>query len=112
MARITTGRDAPAPQALRAVGVSHITATAALVPKRWGTEIDVHCRYSESNTAGTHTYGLRVVDKAGKVHPAGSWTLADARSIAFTGGTEVRRERIAKVQVTLADGTPILQLTL
>ncbi len=108
----STSTPSPAPQALRAVAVSHITATAALVPKAWGTEIDVHCKYAESNAAGQHTYGLQVIDTAGQAHGAGSWTLSNAHSITFTGGTEVRRERIAKVQVTLADGTPILQLTL
>ena len=62
-------RCAGAAGSARRRGQPHHGHRRAACRKPWGTEIDVHCRYSESDTAGTHTYGLQVVDKAGKVHP-------------------------------------------
>jgi anti-sigma factor RsiW len=105
--------SSPPAQALQAVQVSPVTATAALVSHSWGTEIRVRCRYAHGVEAGSQAraYGLRVIDRSGQAHDAGTWSLVGEASISFTGGTEVRRERIAKVQVTLADGTPVLQLT-
>ncbi len=101
----------PPPQALSAVRTSQVSATAALTTRRWGTQIDVRCRYAhDQGFAGA--YDLRVIDKDGSAHAAGSWTQIGDRTVEFTGGTEVRRDRIAKVQITLTDGTPILQLRL
>lgn len=111
--------SAPAPrqQALRPLTpVSLVRATAALRPRAWGTEIDVRCRYAHGGAGDddsvAHPYGLRVVDRDGHAHDAGTWAQAGHGTVVFVGGTEVRRERIAEVQVTLADGTPVLQLTL
>ncbi|HEX3336354.1 MAG TPA: zf-HC2 domain-containing protein [Jatrophihabitans sp.] len=101
----------PRGQALTAVRPSPVTATAALVSKRWGTEIDVSCRYSEA-VGGGIPYELRVVDTAGQSHSAGSWTLAPGPAITFKGGTDVPRAQIARVLITSSNGTPILQLTL
>lgn len=101
----------PAPRALSPVRVSAITATAVLVDREWGTEIDLQCRY-ETGVVPKIPYRLRVVDTANRTHDAGSWTLVPGATTDFTGGTEVRRDRIAKVQITLPDGTPILQLAL
>ncbi|MDT4923804.1 MAG: hypothetical protein QOG01_1517 [Pseudonocardiales bacterium] len=101
----------PQGQVLTAVRPSPITATAALVSKQWGTEIDVRCRYSEAVEGGI-PYELQVVDTAGQRHSAGSWTLVPGPAITFKGGTDVSRERIAKILITLPNGTPILQLTL
>jgi Putative zinc-finger len=107
----TSGSGRPAPQALQAVRTSPVHATAVLESRAWGTEIDLKCRYS----TGVHAYvpyELRVIDRDGTSHDAGSWTLAPGQVTDFTGGTAVPRAQIAKVQVTLSDGTPILQLTL
>jgi hypothetical protein len=95
--------------AFSAVRPSPVTATARLVAKSWGTQIDLHCRYA----AGVDEYApykLVIVDKNHNNHPAGSWTLAPDRTTNFTGGTEVARDDIAAVEITLADGTPILRL--
>jgi predicted anti-sigma-YlaC factor YlaD len=105
----TSSPAGPKPQALTAVMPAPVTATATLVAKRWGTEIDLTCRYTESVEV-PRAYGLRVIDTAGRPHDAGTWTLVAGRAIAFTGGTDVARDRIATVQITLPDGTPILQL--
>jgi hypothetical protein len=99
----------PAPQAFAAIRPGPVTASAQLVAKKWGTEIDLNCRYVWSVNSDV-PYQLVVIDKAQQSHPAGSWTLVGGRDIHFTGGTSVQRDNIDRVQITLADGTPILQL--
>jgi hypothetical protein len=103
------GPSRPPAEALHAVRATPVAATAQLEAKAWGTQIDVRCRYYEEIKQGI-SYDLRVVDTSGAHHSAGSWKLVPGRTIAYVGGTDVRRDRIAKVQITLADGTPILEL--
>jgi hypothetical protein len=99
----------PAPQAFSAVQPSPVTATARLVSRGWGTEIDLNCRYT-AKVERYVPYDLVVVDTSNKKHAAGSWTLTPQHTIKFTGGTDVPRAQIDKVQITLANGKPILQL--
>jgi hypothetical protein len=103
----TTAPTAHAMRVLRP-GVP-VTATAALVSKPWGTEIDLQCRYSEPVSENL-PYMLRVKDTSGNYHDVGSWSLAANRQIAFTGGTDVPLSDVKAVQITLLDGTPLLQL--
>jgi anti-sigma factor RsiW len=100
----------PSRQAFAAVRPSPVSASAELVAKTWGTEIDLKCKY-EHEVDESHPYGLRVIDKDGLEHGAGSWSLGPGTTITFTGGTSVQRDQIARVQITRTDGTPILQLT-
>jgi hypothetical protein len=101
--------DAAAPQAMRALRPSPVSATAALVAKAWGTEIDLQCRYNEP-VHESFPYKLRVIDKSGRHHGGGSWSLESGRQISFTGGTDVPLQDVQAVQITLSDGKPILQL--
>jgi anti-sigma factor RsiW len=107
-----SGSSAPASPTLAfaAVRPTPVSATARLVSRAWGTEIDLRCHYS---AALTHyvPYELVVTDTEQHTYVAGSWTLARGRDTVFTGGTAVRRSDIQRMQITLADGTPILQLT-
>jgi anti-sigma factor RsiW len=96
-------------QALVPVRPSPVTATATLVSKAWGTEIDLNCRYSD-NVERWEPYRLVVVDDAGGKHEAGSWTLGAGHEVTFTGGTAVPQQEIARVEITLDDGSPILEL--
>lgn len=98
-------------QALTPVRPTPVSATAVLTAKPWGTEIDLHCRYASALAGKGYTYGLRVIDTSRTSHDAGSWALGSGGETDFTGGTSVPRDRIRSVQVTLPDGTPILQLT-
>jgi Putative zinc-finger len=102
--------SAPTPQAMRVLRPDvPVTATAALVSKAWGTEIDLQCRYTE-RVNEKFPYKLRVIDKNNNFHEGGSWSLVPNRQIAFTGGTDVPLSDVKTVQITLLDGTPILQL--
>lgn len=97
-------------QALVPVRPSPVTATATLVSKAWGTEIDLRCRYSD-DVERWEPYKLVVVDNRGGRHDAGSWTLASGREVDFTAGTAVQEADIARIEIALENGPPILQLT-
>jgi hypothetical protein len=88
-----------------------VTATAQLVSRGWGTEIDLECRYADEDDPGDVAYNLVVFDTGHNKHPVGSWTLAPGDKTDFTGGTSVRTADIARIEITLENGTPILQLT-
>jgi anti-sigma factor RsiW len=102
----------PPAQALSAVQPSPLTATARLVTKSWGTEIELHCAYPASDS-DRFSYNLLVIDKNRHTHDAGDWTLVPGKDgISFTGGTAVQRDQIARVQITTPSGVPILELKL
>ncbi|HKC27063.1 MAG TPA: zf-HC2 domain-containing protein [Jatrophihabitans sp.] len=106
----TSSPGGPPVQAFTAVRSSPVSATAQLVARGWGTEIDLRCQYAD-NVEHYVPYNLVVVDRQGQTHEAGSWTLAPGRTMQFTGGTAVPRNDIAQVRITLPNGTPLLQLT-
>jgi anti-sigma factor RsiW len=102
--------SAPVAEAFAPVRPSPVSATAALVARHWGTEIDLHCHYAEESERSV-PYQLVVTDRGHHSFIAGTWTLAPGNDTDFTGGTAVPRADIELVQITLPDGTPILQLT-
>jgi hypothetical protein len=108
----STGGSHPQPRAQQMVATvsTPVSATAVVKSVTWGTEIDLVCHYA-SGYPSTATYSLVVVDRAGAQHDAGSWTLAPERATTFTGGTAVRRDQIAKIEI-VSGQTPILQLSL
>lgn len=95
-------------RAMTAVRPGPVAATAKLVSRGWGTEIDVVCYYR--NNLDHYTYKLRVIDNQGRQHWAGGWNLAPGGETTFTGGTSVPVSDISRVQITLGNGMPILQL--
>jgi hypothetical protein len=107
----TPGSGAPRPQAMSAVTESPVSATAALTSVKWGTRIQLACRYDTTYEPGG-VYQLVVLDKQNVAHTAGSWKVLPGRVTNFTGGTDLRRDQIAKVEITLPNSEPVLQLTL
>lgn len=97
--------------AMTQVVPSPVTATATLVSKAWGTEISLHCHYSD-DVDRYEPYKLFVIDTQGGRHAVGSWTLSPGDEVDFTAGTAVQEPDIARVQITREDGSPILQLKL
>jgi anti-sigma-K factor RskA len=105
----SSSQSGPAPRALTAVRTSPITATAKLISREWGTEIDVVCHYRKN--VEHYAYRLIVVDDQGNQHSAGGWKLAPGEETAFTGGTSVRLSDIARVEIARrGTGKPILRL--
>ena len=101
----------PPANAFQSVVPSPVTATATLVSKAWGTEIDLHCHYSD-NVDRYEPYKMVVVDTQGGRHDVGSWTLSPGHEVDFTTGTAVQESDIARVEITRENGSPILQLSL
>lgn len=106
-----SGGGSPTTAALpfRPVGASPVHATAQLVAKGWGTQIDLRCHYVEG-WQQTVAYQLVVIDAAGQRHVAGSWQLTPQHTVEWTGGTALPEKDIARLQITLKNGHPILQL--
>jgi putative zinc finger protein len=102
--------DLPAARALRPVVTNPVHADARLIAKPWGTEIDLQCRYAEG-TKVSLPYRLVVIDRQGRPQDLGSWQLPPDQDIDYTAGTALPADQIARIQVTLANGRPILQLT-
>lgn len=99
----------PAEQAFAPVRASTpVHATAVLTSEQWGTRIDLRCRY-ELQPLRPITYRLVVVDKDKRNHDTGSWAVAPGTTT-FVGGTEVSKDRIEQIQITLDDGRPIMIL--
>lgn len=102
----------PVPRAMSALRASPVHATAALIERKWGTQIELDCRYSGYGDASTRlTYGLQIVDRSGVTHDLGTWTLQPGSDTTFTSGTALPRDQISSLQITPPNGTPILQLT-
>ncbi len=107
----TPGPGTPRPVAMSAVVSSPVEATAALSDVQWGTRIELACRYESSYFVGS-VYHLVVLDKHHVAHAAGSWEILPGKVTKFTGGTALKRDEIAKVEITAADNEPVLQLVL
>ncbi len=102
----------PAAVAMVAVKPSPLSATARLVSRGWGTQIDVHCTYP-SYDRDRFAYRLVVIDKHNRAHEAGDWTLVPGKDgIDFTTGTALSPAQIARLQIRTPSGTPLLELRL
>lgn len=102
----------PAPQALSALTASPLHAAATVTARKWGTQINLDCRYSSNGDASTRiTYALRIIDRGGATHDLGTWTVQPGTDTTFTSGTALPRGQISSIEITRPDGTPILHLT-
>lgn len=104
------GSSGAGEQHFAAVRPNPVTATARLTTETWGTEIELRCRYAPGVTS-YEPYTLLVTDRAGHRQAAGSWTLAPGGTTTLHAGTALSRQQIARLEITLPDGTPILQLS-
>ena len=99
----------PASRPFVAVAQSPISASATVTATAWGTAIDVHCHYRADATHAWH-YQLVAVDRAGKRHPLGDWALPPYKDIDYEAGTALTPDQIARLEITLPSGRPLLQL--
>lgn len=103
------GGSAHQPRPFVAVGQSPVQATATLVAKDWGTEIDVHCSYAEG-VPRPFPYQLRVFDAKGTAEDIGSWIVPVGEDMDYQTGTRYPLDQISKLQILRTDGTPVLEL--
>lgn len=101
---------APPQHSFAAVAQSPVRATASLAATSWGTAIDVHCSYIPGVFEGSYRYGLVAYDRSGNAHRLGDWTLPPDRNIDYSTGTALTPAQIARLEITLPDGTPLLRL--
>lgn len=100
----------PAARAMAAVIATPVRASAALQPKPWGTEIELHCSYV--GEAPATAYLLKVDDRAGHSQTLGTWRLVPERETQYVSGTALRPDQISRVEIALPDGQPVLRLNL
>jgi len=100
--------------ALSPVVSSALTARVDLTSKRWGTELDMTCRYRDIESGAPSStrfdYALWVVQKDGSESELSSWSVANDSTVRLSAGTSAPVGDIAAVQVrSLRDGTVLLE---
>jgi hypothetical protein len=114
--RATAPVPAPVAQALsfRPVRDVPVQATATLVPKAWGTEIRLWCKYSGEGWAGggARRYALVAYDKAGTKYPIGDWLVLPNRDETLTTATALHRDQLSRLQIVNRADQAVLDLGL
>jgi hypothetical protein len=100
----------PLARAFRTVGAAPVTATADLVEKAWGTEIDMKCTYSGPSEAGEPQYTLIAVDKADTPHRVGDWKVLVGKEVQVTMSTGIARDQLKFLRVVNSANSPVLEL--
>lgn len=88
-----------------------IKATARLTATSWGTLIEVRCHYLGTVDRG-FKYWLVAVGANGSTQNLGNWKLLPDQDVWYRTGTSLSPPQIRQLEITLRDGTPVLQLNL
>lgn len=92
-----TGREMP------------IAAEVGLTSHRWGTEVTMHCWYREvGDYSGSWTFKLVAVGPDEAKDHLGSWVAGPGDDITFTMPTRFNADQLTRLEITKADGTPLL----
>jgi hypothetical protein len=80
---------------------SKLSADARLVPERWGTTIEISCRYDELATPSERGrgYELYVTDTSGKSQLVASWTAAPGTTVKPAATTKLQRSEIRALDI-------------
>jgi anti-sigma-K factor RskA len=78
-----------------------------LVDKQWGTSVVITCHYSGSHDAG-EDYQLVAFDSGGKAQNLGWWMSVAGGGSTVTTASSLRLGDISRLEVQLANGTPLL----
>ena len=107
----TTAPQPPASAARQFVALvsAPVSATAVLTAKNWGTEIDLKCVYSASIGNKPVPYKMWAYTKHNGRYPAGGWKQLP--EVTYVGGTSLSLSEIARIDIELPNGKPILRLT-
>lgn len=84
-----------------------ISASARLVDRAWGTEIDVSCGYDGGAALG---YTLAVRDRRGRVEQVASWRAQPGVEATFTAATAMRIPQIDSLEIRTDSGRTVLRL--
>ena len=95
--------------AMTALVSTPVSATIALQPRSWGTEIDLTCWYRRGAAEpSSDRYELVAHGADGATYDLGNWRLAPGQRVIFTSGTALTQTRIKNLQVTQPNGSAIL----
>ncbi|WP_433165415.1 anti-sigma factor family protein [Kribbella sp. CA-247076] len=89
---------------------SKLSADARLVPERWGTTIEISCRYDELATPSERArgYELYVTDTSGKAQLIASWTAAPGTTVKPAATTKLQRHEIRALDIRSSESGRIL----
>jgi acyl-coenzyme A thioesterase PaaI-like protein len=89
---------------------SKLSADARLVPERWGTTIEISCRYDELATPSERArgYELYVTDTTGKAQLIASWTAAPGTTVKPAATTKLRRNEIRALDIRSSETGRVL----
>jgi acyl-coenzyme A thioesterase PaaI-like protein len=89
---------------------SKLTADARLVPERWGTTIEISCRYDELATPSERArgYELYVTDTSGKAQLIASWTAAPGTTVKPAATTKLQRNEIRALDIRSSETGRVL----
>ncbi|TCO33109.1 putative zinc finger protein [Kribbella steppae] len=89
---------------------SKLSADARLVPERWGTTIEISCRYDELATPSERArgYELYVTDTSGKSQLIASWTAAPGTTVKPAATTKLQRNEIRGLDIRSSESGRIL----
>jgi hypothetical protein len=89
---------------------SKLSADARLVPERWGTTIEISCRYDELATAKERArgYELYVTDSSGKAQLIASWTSSPGTTVKPAATTKLQRSEIRALDIRSSETGRVL----
>lgn len=106
----TTTTAAAKPVTMTRVADVPVRATAALVDKPWGTEVDLRCTYSDK-VQGSYALVLVAIDRTGRSEQIAVWDVLSNDETKVTGSTSLHSADLAALEVRTTKGKPILRLT-
>lgn len=93
--------------ALEPVGTTSLSATVALTPKAWGTQLDMECEYADA--AGDRwDYALWVTDRSGAASEVSSWSAVPGATARLTASTAIDLADISSIEVRPLHGEGVV----
>ncbi|ONI67058.1 anti-sigma factor [Kribbella sp. ALI-6-A] len=89
---------------------SKLSADARLVEERWGTTIEISCRYDDLATPSERArgYELFVTDRSGKSTLIASWTASPGTTVRPAATTKLHRSEIRALDIRSSETGRIL----
>jgi hypothetical protein len=89
---------------------SKLSADARLVPERWGTTIEISCRYDELATPSERArgYELYVTDTSGHSQLIASWTSSPGTTVKPAATTKLQRNEIKALDIRSSETGRVL----
>jgi len=101
--RPTTTTAAAKQEQMTRVADIPIRATAALVDKSWGTEVNPRCTYT-ATVEGSYSLVLWAIDRSGRSEQIAVWEVISNGEARVVGSTSVHSVDLAALEVRTAKG--------